>query len=173
MDDDDTLPTLPSQDIVATHNARELERLRQLTGPASCNRLHASRTIDDRFANNFKRMFRIDRATSDAILQNISHRLEHRMPNKAHRRWHVLPPKLMLAFALRFLVSGSCLDICSCFEMSLRAPRTPRPRACTAVRRAPFCSPSRTRARLFACFIARSHDRAAPAPTVRSMTSWT
>jgi len=129
---------------VAAHDVLMIRRRRRLTGKARFrDRLHAMRKMDEIPEKEFKRMFRLDLQTFQAVLKKIERRLERPMPERAKARGDALPPKLMLACALRFLAGGSYLDICFGLEISrcsrrgadnARPPPPPSARAARAPR---------------------------------------
>jgi len=171
--------------IVATRNARKLEWRERPTGRIhSRDRLHVLRKLDELPEKEFKRIFRVERATFDVILKKISHRIERRMPSRAHARGPALPPVLMLACALRFLAGGLHCDICFKWEISrcvsARAARAPRGRDYERLHLSALGTlfgspePSRDDVRAFLAPptpCARSRC-AGPACTARSTMSW-
>ena len=159
--------------VATAKRMRRIEKRLWLTDPAHHrDRLHVMRKIDEVPDGEFKRMYRVDRSTFNSILQKIRPRIERRMPRRAHTRCHALPPKLMLAVALRFLVGGSYLDITFGYEISRYArPRrdtAAAPRALGSLRLAPV-HPLIPTAATLTC--ADPRRRAAPASIARSMRS--
>lgn len=64
-----------------------------------------------------ERMFRLDRATMEAVMERIGHLLVTGEPEKGRRACgHAIVPEQRLAVALRFLAGGSVLDIQEVFR---------------------------------------------------------
>ena len=63
-------------------------------------------------ADEFKRTYRMPKATFDFVLERIRRRITSKAPKKARRDTHgPVPAELLLSMALRFLAGGSYLDI--------------------------------------------------------------